>query len=280
MVARSGTRSSAPRTRPGRYSGPPTYAAGAPRWGFPPLTWRPATAVHRATAPSPSAPALRRASWPAAALGLVALLAAAAEAWRFALLLRGRDEVLDGGLVQRSDAAVAATSVAALALGVLTAVLAVPALVKAHAEAAARRGRAPSRPGAAVLARLVVPGWNLHGAGQIVAEIDGTLAAPASSPPASSPSARPRPSRITIAWWLAWVANGVLVALVLARGFGGSVQAIADTVELHVAVDLSAAAAGILGAVMLRRFAAGFTGARTAYQGWQVQPPPPTRPLP
>lgn len=231
-------------------------------------------------APSPSAPALRRASWPAAALGLVALLAAAAEAWRFALLLRGRDEVLDGGLVQRSDAAVAATSVAALALGVLTAVLAVPALVKAHAEAAARRGRAPSRPGAAVLARLVVPGWNLYGAGQIVAEIDGTLAAPASSPPASSPSARPRPSGITIAWWLAWVANGVLVALVLARGFGGSVQAIADTVELHVAVDLSAAAAGILGAVMLRRFAAGFTGARAAHQGWQVQPPPPTRPLP
>ena len=44
--------------------------------------------------------------------------------------------------------------------------------------------------------------------------------------------------------------SAVLVIVTLARGFGGSLQAIADTVELHIAVDLVAAVVAGLGAAM------------------------------
>jgi hypothetical protein len=66
----------------------------------------------------------------------------------------------------------------------------------------------------------------------------------------------------------------------LARGLGGSLQAVADTVELHIAVDLSAALVAGLGALVLRRFARLIDGPRLRPSTWVVQPPAPTRPLP
>ena len=65
----------------------------------------------------------------------------------------------------------------------------------------------------------------------------------------------------------------------LGRGLGGSLQAIADTVELHIALDLCAAVVAALGAQILRRFARLVTGPKPSPSRWVVQPPAPTRPL-
>ena len=84
-------------------------------------------------------------------------------------------------------------------------------------------------------------------------------------------------SRVVQAWWLSWIVSALLIAVTLARGLGGSLQAIADTVELHIAVDLLAAVVAGLGAVILLRFARAFTGRKAEYENWVVQPPAPTR---
>jgi hypothetical protein len=62
------------------------------------------------------------------------------------------------------------------------------------------------------------------------------------------------------------------------RGLGGSLQAIADTVELHIAVDLVAAVVAGLGAVIAFRFAGLLTDRPSEFDSWVVQPPEPTRP--
>ena len=65
--------------------------------------------------------------------------------------------------------------------------------------------------------------------------------------------------------------------IALARGLGGSLQAIADTVELHIAVDLAAAVVAGLGAAMLLRFARLLRRRPPNSPGWVVQEPAPTR---
>ena len=57
-------------------------------------------------------------------------------------------------------------------------------------------------------------------------------------------------STLTIGWWISWIVSAGLIATALLRGLGGSLQAIADTVELHIAVDLVAAVVAGLGAVI------------------------------
>jgi len=266
-----------PRQRP--YLGPPSYRGGHPRWAFPPVVWR------AAPDPAPEKPlddpsgALRGVSWLSAVTAIAALVAAGAEIWRFVLLLAGRTLVLLGDAVRASDVLVAASGIAVPTVALLTAAFAVPALVRTHAVAARRIGREPSRSKLGVVARLLVPLWNVYGAGQIVTEIDRTLAL--SQPLADGDGERrPRASRITVLWWLSWVLSAALVVATLARGLGGSLQAIADTVELHIAVDLAAAVVAALGALMLRRFARLLTGRPAEYANWVVQPPAPTRPLP
>jgi hypothetical protein len=234
--------------------------------------------------PLPAVPdptrALRQAAWLSLATAVVALLAAGAEIWRFTLLLDGRTRVLSGSTVRTSDVLVAAGGLAVVLAALLTVAFAVPALVRAHLAAARRIHRAPSRRPAAIVARLLVPVWNVYGAGQVVTEIDRMLAL--ADPGDGGPDGDPRParaSRVTVAWWLSWVASAVLLAATLVRGLDGSLQAIADTVELHIAVDLLAAVVAGLGFLMLRRFAGLFAGRRSSSDGWVVQPPPPTRPL-
>ena len=117
-------------------------------------------------------PGLRWATWLAAATALCALVAAGAEIWRFALMLEGRKLVLSGQAVRASDLLVAGSGLAVVCAALLTAAFAVPALMRAHVAAAQRLGRAPSRSERAIAARLLVPVWNVYGAGQIVTEID------------------------------------------------------------------------------------------------------------
>ena len=210
-----------------------------------------------------------------------AVLAAAAETWRFVLMLVGRTQVLSGPLVATNDALVAATGVAVVMLAVLTAAVAVPALIRTHRWAGVRSGHGPSRTARAVAARLLVPGWNVYGAGQIFIEIDAMLRRAAANPSAANPSAANPPTArpLILLWWISWIVNAALVVLVLGRGLSGSLQAIADTVELHIALDLCAAVVAALGAQILRRFARLVTGPKPSPSRWVVQPPAPTRPL-
>jgi len=214
---------------------------------------------------------------------VTALVAAGAEIWRFVLLLAGRTLVLSGTVVRASDVLVAAGGLAVLTFAVLMAAFAVPALVRTHHAAARKLGYAPSRSGAGIVARLLVPIWSVYGAGQIVTEIDRMLAqgSDAGSDHArdTDPAAPARVSSswVVKAWWVSWVISAVLIIVTLARGVGGSLQAIADTVELHIAVDLVAAVVAALAAVILRRFAGAFTQRTTEYENWVVQPPAPTR---
>lgn len=214
---------------------------------------------------------LRVAALMAAVTAVVTLVAAAAESWRFALMLEGRTKVLSGATVWSSDVFVAAAGAGAVVATIGALVVSAVALVRTHSVAALRLGRTPSRSRVAVLSRLLVPGWNLFGAGQIVTEIDRLLTAERAA------DARGRASRLTVCWWISWIASAALMTAALVRGLGGSLQAIADTVELHIAVDLAAAVCAGLGAAMLWRFAHLLRRRSAIPDGWVVREPVPTR---
>jgi hypothetical protein len=256
------------------------------------MIWRDLPSPESAPADDPTG-ALRWAAWLSALTSVLALVAAAAEVWRFVLMLEGRTFVLSGTVVRSSDLLVGASGLAVVFFALLAAGFVVPALVRTHAAAAVRVGRAPSRSRTSVLLRLLVPVWNIYGAGQIVTEIDRTLAlqqhqqleatpdaADGNGASSEASPARIRGSRLVILWWLSWIASAVLIIAAVVRGLGGSLQAIADTVELHIAVDLMAAVVAGVGAVLLLRFARQLTDREPEFSGWVVAPPAPTRPLP
>lgn len=254
------------------YTGPPSYGSRPPRWSFPPVVWQADTAgAGDERPPADPSGVLRTAAVIAAVTAVLALVAAAAETWRFVLLLDGRTKVLPAATVWGSDVFVAAAGAGVVASAVAALLVSAVALVRTHPVAALRLGRVPARSRVAVLARLLVPGWNLYGAGQIVTEIDRMLGAERAA------ESRGRASRLTVCWWLSWIVSAALVAAALARGFGGSLQAIADTVELHIAVDLAAAVCAGLGAAMLWRFARLLRRRAAIPAGWVVREPAPTR---
>jgi hypothetical protein len=274
-------------TRESPYAGPPAYRGGHPQWAFPPVIWRDLPETGPAQPEKDPAPALRWAAGMSLLTAVAALTAAGAEIWRFVLMLEGRTLVLSGTVVRASDVLVAASGLAVLTFAVLTAAFAVPALVRAHHAAARRLGFAPSRSTRAIVARLLIPVWNVFGAGQIATEIARMLrqrpgVGSAHADDTESAGQRPSTPRswVVQAWWLSWIVSAVLIAGTLARGLGGSLQAIADTVELHIAVDLVATVVAGLGAVILLQFARGLTDRTAEYENWVVQPPAPTRPLP
>jgi hypothetical protein len=254
------------------YFGPPSYGDRPPRWGFPPVVWRAAPPAGPGE-PEPPARALTQAAALCLITAVVALLAAGAELWRYLLLLQGRTVVLSGAVVRTSDRLVGTAGWVVTALAVVTAAVLAPLLVRLHAVAARRAGLAPSRVPAAVLARLVVPGWNLLGVGVVAGEIDGQLSRPQSG--------RPRLSPLVVALWIAWVVDSVLVLITLLAAFGTSDQAVADTVELHIFVDLAGAVVAALFVLLLRRWRRRLGAPRpTAATRWVVRPPLPTRGFP
>jgi len=261
-------------TRPRPYQGPPTYGTHHPSWGFPPVIWRRAGSTTGFDETAVPRRGLQVAAWAALITSVLCVAAAGAELWRWVLLLRGRTEVLPAGVVHTSDVAVGVAGVAAAVVGAVALVLALPAVVRTHGAADRLAGLAPSRRPAEVLARLVVPVWNFYGAGQVFAEIDGRLGSLDDDP---DRPARPRASRLVLAWWIAWIANGFFVLVALGRAFGGSLQAIADTVEMHIVVDLLAALVAGLAAVLFRRWNSASVSRPDPYSGWVVAPPAPTR---
>jgi hypothetical protein len=239
------------------------------------VIWRPATRTPVDEVPVPRR-ALKVTAWFCVVTAAVCLIAATAELWRWTLMLRGRTEVLPAGTVHASDVLVRSAGLAAGLVGAISVLLALSVVVRTHAAADDRAGLAPARRPAAVLARLVVPVWNLYGAGQIFAEIDDRLARSIRDDAIEDGSST-RVGGWVLAWWVAWIANGVAVLAALGRAFGGSLQAIADTVELHLAVDALAAAVAALAAVIFRRWARAFDTQPVPYEGWVVAPPSPTR---
>jgi len=234
---------------PTRYVGPPRYRQ-RPRGGFAPGPWRPGVVVAAPAPPEQRARVLAAVVVPLLwVLVVVALLAAGAETWRYTLLLASRDRALSADAVAASDALVLAAGVGAVLLGLAAGAVLVAWAVRASVAAAARSGARPSRAARDVVVGWVVPVLNLAVPGSVLAEIEhGALDRAADR--------RPRPSRLLRVWWVLW-AVGVLASITtLAWSRRTGVQAEADGVLLHAALDLLAAVTAGTTAVVVARLTA------------------------
>lgn len=233
-----------------RYSGPPAYPI-PPRWGFPNLTWREPTAVPGTPSSYPS-PVERMRVLARNAVTILWFLAglatvgAIAEFWRYALLLISRNSALDTDVVAMSDALEIIASLLTVVFGLMAIASALWWLVVAQQAAAEESGQQPPRSPWQVLAGVLIPVLNLVMAGSIFAELEhAILRRPATR--------RPRPSRLVLAWWAAWVLNAVLMILVIIWRFRDGIQAQADGVLLNGLLDVSAAVLAVLTAVAVHR---------------------------
>jgi hypothetical protein len=222
----------------GRYTGPPSYQT-PPRWGFPPMPWQ---RERPEPAPSPAAEAARHAGLLIPLLrgvAVLAALAAAAEVWRYVLLLRSRGSALNAGEVAASDALEQAASwvCTLMAIGVGCYLLVwLRRVIEAAAWSANVR---PSRGRVATVLGWLLPGLNLSVPGSLLAEVEhAALGRPT--------GARPRPSRLLLVWWALWAANVVLGVVAVIWMFRSGVQAKADGVVLHALVDAAAAATAVV----------------------------------
>lgn len=272
------------------YGGPPRYR-DRPHWGFAPSVWIPGATAGAEPVPAAPVRELRAVAVLGSSAAVMCVAAAGVESWRYVLLVRGRTEVLPAAVVRVNDAFVMAAGWAALLLAVATGIALIPALGRSVNFAAARALVRPSRSSGQRLILLLVPGWNLYGAGAVFSEVDATLRL---EPPLDTPPRRPpvtrwlnrdlpevgsrqesaaetstraaietadvsepvrrhrRPGRLVSWWWAAWVVNGLLAAVAVVRGLiPGSLQATADLVELHITLDLVGAGVAALTAAVV-----------------------------
>lgn len=265
-----------PRTPP-RYTGPPSYPV-PPRWGFPLVTWRrptsfepvPVSNRHRARSLAATAQPLL---WLAAA---ICLLTAAAEIWRYTLLLDSRADAVPASQLRMSDALVVTGGVVSVLACGLSALVVLAWVVRAYPAAAELAGVEPSRSRRQLIAGWLVPGVNLSVPGSTLAELEHALQHPGGSRPATGaapgrpttrlasngtptyqqrgPARRPEPSALVAAWWAAWVASAVLSTVTLLWSLREGTQALADGVVLHSVADVLAATTAVLTAVVVHRF--------------------------
>jgi hypothetical protein len=235
-----------PSPPPRRYTGPPRYRI-LPRWGFPLGGWVPAEQERAGSDPLQVARSLVGTLVPMLwATAAVALLAAGAEVWRYALLLASRESALSAGAVAASDALVASAGTVAPILTLVVGGLTVLWSVRASQAAAAAVGVRPARSARAIVLGWLLPGVNLSVPGSVLAEIEhSALGLPAAR--------RPRPSRLLLVWWALWAVGVVLAAVVLLWSFRNGVQARADGVVLHAVLDLLAAATAVVTARLVLR---------------------------
>ncbi|RIJ70741.1 DUF4328 domain-containing protein [Nakamurella silvestris] len=263
-------RTGAPPVAP--YRGAPSYHGRPPEWGFPPVIWHREPPAERPSVRVPAAGLLLATALAAVAF-LACLVAAGAELFRYILIVRGRTEVLPTDAVKLSDGLVTASSLVALLAAGAAVIALIPLLGQLTTFAAHRAGAAEPRSSSSRLARLLIPGFNLYGAGQVLAEIDVLLR-----------RRRPndlslRPGRLIMVWWWAWVVNGAVAVALLWRVRGSGLQAVADSVELHVVLDAAGAAVAALTVAVLVRFRRSVLPSAPALAGWQVLPPVTARPV-
>jgi hypothetical protein len=172
-------------------------------------------------------------------LAVLAVVSAAGEAWRYGLLLRSRDGALRAWEVAASDALVAAASFICTAMSAAVGVYLLVWVIRVVAAAAERSGVRPPRSRRAILLGWLVPPVNLSVPGSVLAEVEhAALGRP--------PGERVRPSRLLLIWWALWAANVLLFLLTAAWSLRTGVQAMADGVELHALLDLTAAATALV----------------------------------
>lgn len=232
------------------YTGPPSYPA-PPRWGFPAVTWRWPTTVPGTVTDRVDPVRRQRVVGGRVLLALIvttglALLAASAELWRYALLVQSRNASLNTATVLFSDALVVSASALLVVSGAITIVVAFLWLLHARAAAAVVSETQPPRTPWRIAAGLFVPGFNWVLAGPIAAELEHL----ASGRPAGK---RPRLSRLVLAWWVVWVSNGVLLTVTVAWRLRDEVQAQADSVLLTGITNIAAAALAVLTALLVQR---------------------------
>lgn len=259
------------------YSGPPSYGHMHPTWGFPPVARLRGGRPDEEPVAAPRVTGLVAAAVLCCGTALAACAAAAAETWRFALLLRGRTVVLGAAEVRASDLAVQFGGALALLFGLAAAVAATGALGSLVRAAAHRGGVLPPRSAEQIAARLLVPGWNLYGAGQVLVEVF-RLVHRSGSPGAADDGRVPPPARrLLVAWWAAWLANGVIAIAALAISFGTSDQLMADAVQWHIALDVVATVVAALSAAVLLSLRRAWRGRSVRrYRDWEVALPPST----
>ncbi len=233
-----------------RYYGPPSYPV-PPRWGFPNLLWRRPTAVP-GTASGEVTPGERLrvitrsvlpVLWTFAGL---ALIASAAEIWRYVLLVESRNSALSTSVVSVSDSFVITAGLLTTILSLLPSGLTVWWLLVARQAAAEASGEAPPRRQGQVLVFVLVPVVNLLLVLPILAELEHAVLR-------RSRETRPKPSRLVLAWWGVWVLNWLLLVLVIVWRFRDGVQALADGVVLVALTDLAAAGLAVMTALLVKR---------------------------
>ncbi|KFZ83374.1 hypothetical protein ED92_05575 [Amycolatopsis sp. MJM2582] len=233
-----------------RYSGPPSYPV-PPRWGFPNLAWRRPTAVPGTASGEVTAGerlrvitrSLLPVLWTFAAL---AVIASAAEIWRYVLLVQSRDSALSTSVVSVSDTFVITAGLLTTILSLLPAGLTVWWLLVARHAAADVTGEAPPRRQRHVLAFVLVPVVNLIMVLPVVAELEHAVLR-------RTRETRPKPSRLVLIWWGVWALNWVLLALVIVWRFRDGVQALADGVVLVALTDLTAGGLAVVTALLVKR---------------------------
>ncbi|TCP57155.1 uncharacterized protein DUF4328 [Tamaricihabitans halophyticus] len=178
---------------------------------------------------------------------LLALFGAAAEIWRYILLVQSRGGALSNTTVIASDTTVLIAALLNIAIWVFVLVVGMTWLFAMRAAATEHAETKPARPTWQVVVGLLVPGVNLVLAGPIIAEIEhAALRRPATQ--------RPRPSRMVYYWWAAWAASGLLAGITLLWRQRDGVQAMADGVWLTALTYLAAAALAVFTLVVIRRF--------------------------
>jgi hypothetical protein len=176
----------------------------------------------------------------------LAVLAAAAEIWRYVLLLRSRFGALSGGAVSASDTFVYTGASLALAVGVIAAGLTVWWLYVARLAATEVSGYRMARTNRQFFLGMLIPGVNLAVAGSVLAELEHAAQR-------GEPGQRPKPSRLVKWWWAAWVAGGVLTLVTFLWRLRDGVQAQADGVVLAALTDLVGATVAVLTVLLIRQ---------------------------
>lgn len=232
------------------YTGPPAYRE-IPRWGLPRVIWR--RTLPLAGVPPDHVSRMRALAGSAVPLlwltAVVAVLSAAAEGWRYAILLASRTGSVAATPLRISDVLVVTGGVMTGLAGALAAGVVLAWLIRAYAAAAESAGVAPARPRWQLIAGVLVPGVNLLVPGAVLAELEHAALG-------GDPARRPRPSRLVLAWWVVWAASLLVAASTLLWGLRDTIQAQADGVVLTAATDLLAAAVAVLTAIVLRRLTA------------------------
>jgi hypothetical protein len=178
--------------------------------------------------------------------GMLALVTAGAEAWRYALLLDSRVDAVLAGPLHVSDALVVVGGVVSLLCSILAGAVTLGWVVHACTTAAAAAGVTPPRRSWQLIAGALVPGVNLVVPGAVLAELEHAALG-------KDPGRRPQPSRLILGWWVLWVTSVLLAGITLLWNLRHGVQAHADGVLLHVGTDLVAGAVAITTIVVVQR---------------------------